>query len=204
MLAALVCVELITKYLKTAFVDGQNMEARAGMLLGSLLAGISFSHSDVAAVHCIAEALGGKYDTPHGVCNAIVLPEIMAYNMTYFQERYARIATAMGLTYASLEEGAQKAVEAVRQLARDVHLPGFRNLGVKKEDFEELAQNSALNAATRITLVPCRKTIINCVNHSLECFLTIIYSILHGITLLHRSASARRWQRKQNFRTPIC
>lgn len=155
--AALYAVELITKYLKTAFVDGQNMEARAGMLLGSLLAGISFSHSDVAAVHCIAEALGGKYDTPHGVCNAIVLPEMMAYNMTYCQERYARIATAMGLTYASLEEGAQKAVEAVRQLARDVHLPGFRNLGVKKEDFEELAQNSALNGSNPDNPRPMQK-----------------------------------------------
>ncbi len=155
--AALYAVELITKYLKTAFVDGQNMEARAGMLLGSLLAGISFSHSDVAAVHCIAEALGGKYDAPHGVCNAVVLPEMMAYNMTYCQERYARIATAMGLTYASLEEGAQKAVEAVRQLARDVHLPGFRNLGVKKEDFEELAQNSALNGSNPDNPRPMQK-----------------------------------------------
>lgn len=145
--AALYAVELIMKYLKTAFVDGKNMEARAGMLLGSLLAGISFSHSDVAAVHCIAEALGGKYDAPHGVCNAVVLPEMMAYNMDYCQERYARIAAAMGITYANLEEGAQKAVEAVRQLARDVQLPDFRSLGIKAEDFEELAHNSAINGS---------------------------------------------------------
>jgi alcohol dehydrogenase len=78
--AALYGVELITKHLKTAVFDGHNLEARAGMLMGSILAAIAFSHSDVASVHCIAEALGGKYDTPHGVCNAVVLPAIMEYN----------------------------------------------------------------------------------------------------------------------------
>ncbi len=112
-----------------------------------------------AAVHCIAEALGGKYDAPTVVqcgCSA----EMMAYNMTYCQERYARIATAMGLTYASLEEGAQKAVEGSPAACARCSPAWFQNLGVKKEDFEELAQNSALNVTTRITLVPCRKTII--------------------------------------------
>lgn len=145
--AALYAIELIMQHLKTAVFDGKNMEARAGMLLGSLLAGISFSHSDVASVHCIAEALGGKYDAPHGVCNAVVLPEMMAYNMDYCRERYARIATAMGLTCKDPEDGAQRAVEAVRQLARDVKLPSFRNLGVKQEDFEELAHKSAINGS---------------------------------------------------------
>ena len=79
--AALYAIELVTKYLKTAVFEGTDMEARAGMLLGSVLAGIAFSHSDVASVHCIAEALGGKYDTAHGVCNAVVLPAQMEYNM---------------------------------------------------------------------------------------------------------------------------
>lgn len=147
--AALYAIELISKYLKTAVFEGKNLEARAGMLLGSLLAGIAFSHSDVGAVHCIAEALGGKYDTPHGVCNAVVLPEIMAYNMNYCQERYARVASAMGIKYEDMKEGAQKAVKAVQQLALDVKLPSFRSLGVKEEDFEELAYNSAINGSNK-------------------------------------------------------
>lgn len=155
--AALYAVELITKYLKTAVSDGQNMEARAGMLLGSLLAGISFSHSDVAAVHCIAEALGGKYDAPHGVCNAVVLPEMMAYNIEFCQEGYARIATAMGIRYVNPEEGAHKAVEAVRQLARDVKLPSFQSLGIREEDFEELAQNSVINGSNPDNPRPMQK-----------------------------------------------
>ncbi len=145
--AALYAIELIATHLKTAVIDGQNLEARAGMLLGSLLAGIGFSHSDVAAVHCIAEALGGKYDAPHGVCNAVVLPEIMAYNIESCRDRYARIALAMGIFSTDTEDGARKAVDAVQQLAKDVNLPSFRSLGVQEEDFGELARNSAVNGS---------------------------------------------------------
>jgi alcohol dehydrogenase len=145
--AALYAIEMITAYLRTAVSDGKNMEARAGMLLGSVLAGIAFSHSDVAAVHCVAEALGGKYDAAHGVCNAVVLPAVMEYNLDYCADRYARIATAMGLPYDTVEEGARQAVKAVQKLAADVHLPEFGSLGVQDKDFEELALNSFKNGS---------------------------------------------------------
>ena len=145
--AALYAIELITAYLKTAVSDGNNLEARAGMLLGSVLAGIAFSHSDVGAVHCVAEALGGKYDAAHGVCNAVVLPAVMEYNLDYCKDRYARIANAMGLSYDNVEAGARQAVKAVQQLAADVHLPEFGSLGVQDRDFAELALNSFKNAS---------------------------------------------------------
>ncbi len=145
--AALYAIELIAVYLKSAVADGDNLEARAGMLLGSVLAGIAFSHSDVAAVHCVAEALGGKYDAAHGVCNAVVLPAVMEYNMEYCKEQYARIAVAMGLTYDNIDEGARQAVMAVQQLAADVHLPEFGALGVQENDLEELAVNSFKNGS---------------------------------------------------------
>lgn len=145
--AALYAVELINTHLITAVKEPQNAAARDGMMTGSLLAGIAFSHSDVAGVHCIAEALGGKYDAPHGVCNAIALPVMMEYNRDYALERYARIARAMGLEFQSAAEGAQKAVERVKQLADEVGLPEFRSLGVKEEDLQELAENSARNGS---------------------------------------------------------
>ena len=145
--AALYAIELVAKYLKIAVFEGSNMEARAGMLVGSLLAGIAFSHSDVGSVHCIAEALGGKYDTAHGVCNAVVLPAVMEYNMDYCLERYARIAVAMGIRSDSSKEGARLAVEAVKQLAVDINLPSFTSFGVKAEDIEELAVNSFVNGS---------------------------------------------------------
>ncbi len=146
---ALYAIELISKYLKRAFDNGEDLEARAGMLLGSTMAGIAFSHSDVAAVHCIAEALGAKYDSPHGVCNAVVLAPMMEYNMNYCQGKYAMVAKAMGISFVSEEEGAFKAVEAVKKLAEDVELPSFRSLGIREGDMEELADNSAKNGSNK-------------------------------------------------------
>ena len=145
--AALYAIEMRNTYLRRAVSDGNNLEARAGMLLGSLLAGIAFSHSDVAAVHCVAEALGGKYDAAHGVCNAVVLPAVMEYNLEYCKDRYARIATAMGLSYDNVDAGARQAVKAVQKLAGDVHLPEFGALGVQEKDFEELALNAFKNGS---------------------------------------------------------
>jgi alcohol dehydrogenase class IV len=82
---------------------------------------------------------------------------MMAYNLDYCRQHYARIATAMGLTYGHPEEGAQQAVQAIRQLALDVKLPSFRNLGVKHEDFEELAHKSAINGSNPDNPRPMQK-----------------------------------------------
>lgn len=163
--AALYAIELIVTHLKTAVFDGRNLEARAGMLLGSVLAGISFSHSDVAAVHCIAEALGGKYDAAHGVCNAVVLPAVMEYNMEYCIDKYARIAAAMGIRCDSARAGARQAVNGVKKLAVAVNIPDFASLGVKPGDVAELAYNSSINGSNASNPRPMSKddylTVIN-------------------------------------------
>lgn len=153
----LYAIELISKYLRRAYNQGDNLEARSGMLLGSIIAGMCFSHSDVASVHCIAEALGGKYDLPHGVCNAVVLAPMMKYNMDYCREKYALVAKAMGFNYKDEEEGCQIAVEEVAKLARDVELPPFRDLGAKKEDLEEIAIKSAKNGSNMDNPRPMEK-----------------------------------------------
>ncbi|MBR0374524.1 MAG: iron-containing alcohol dehydrogenase [Mogibacterium sp.] len=144
---ALYSIELISKYLVRAYRDGSDIEARSSMLMASMLGGISFSHSDVASVHCIAEALGSMYDLPHGTCNAIFLPYIMEYNMDYCVDRYARVATAMGLSWDTPEEGAKKAVEFVKQLTRDVELPTFASLNPDPADFHKLAVMSFKNGS---------------------------------------------------------
>jgi len=145
---ALYAIELIAANLVTAFKDGHDLEARSRMLMGSMLAGIAFSHSDVAGVHCIAEALGGMYDLAHGVCNAVILPHMMAYAMDYCQERYARVARAMSVTPDTGLPGAKAAVEAVQRLAREVELPLFNELGVSLEDFPAIAKASFINGST--------------------------------------------------------
>ena len=145
---ALYAIELIYGNLVQAVKNGSDLSVRSGMLMGSMLAGIAFSHSDVASVHCVAESLGGVYDLPHGMCNAIFLPYVMEYNMDYCQEKYARVARAMGLTFQTVEEGAKAAVEAVKQLCRDVGLPSFRTLSVSEESFDQIAEMSARNIST--------------------------------------------------------
>lgn len=144
---ALSSIELIWHNLKVAFNQGRDIEARTGMLLGSVMAGIAFSQSDVGAVHCIGEALGGMYDIPHGVCNAVMLPTIMEYNLQFCRERYAQIATIMGIQWQDSEIGAHKAVEAVKKMARDVELPKFSSFGISPTDFTEIAVNSAENGS---------------------------------------------------------
>lgn len=155
--AALHAVGLINSSLAKAVTSPQNKEARAGMMLGSLLAGIAFSHSDVAAVHCLAEALGGMYDSPHGVCNAIALPVVMEYNLDYAVDRYACIARAMNIEFGGSREGARLAVERVKQLALDIGLPQFRELGVREDDFPGLAEKSACNGSNKDNPRPMKK-----------------------------------------------
>lgn len=156
--AALYAVELITANLRKAFRKSTNIEARAGMLTGSLLAGMAFSQSDVGSVHCMAEALGSIYDAPHGVCNSILLPYVMEYNMDYCQEKYKRIAEIMvnaGSNTSKIDKKYKKdnitaatAVRMVKILSKDVELPSFKSLKVKKEDLPLLAEMAADNIST--------------------------------------------------------
>jgi alcohol dehydrogenase len=143
--AALYSVTLVSKYLRRAVDNGNDIEARAGMLMGSVLGAISFSHSDVAAVHCIAESLGGMYDMPHGVCNAVCLPEVMDYSKDYCIEKYANVARAMGLRFSSDSEGAGAAVAEVRKLSGCVAIPPFSSFGIAKSEFREIAVKSFEN-----------------------------------------------------------
>jgi len=152
---ALHAVELIAANIRTAVMNGNDRNARAGMLLGSMLAGIAFSHSDVASVHCIAEALGGMYDAPHGVCNAVVLPHMMEFNMPWCENRYERIGAAMGLAPGG---GASATVEAVRKMARDVGLPPFASLGVSEKDLGEIALKSTKNGSNASNPRPMGET----------------------------------------------
>jgi alcohol dehydrogenase len=125
-------------------------EARAKMLLGSLIAGICFGNSDIAAVHAMAEALGGLYDTPHGIANAIMLPYVMEYNYVASTKKFARIADALGENVIgdSERDAAYKAVTAVRKLNEDLNIPTLKEIGAKAEDFEDLSAKSEVNVST--------------------------------------------------------
>ncbi|MBP7494429.1 MAG: iron-containing alcohol dehydrogenase [Spirochaetales bacterium] len=144
---ALHATRLISSYLPRAVAEGNDLEARSALLLGSLLAGIAFSHSDVGAVHCIAEALGGMYDIPHGVCNAVCLPVVMDYCKDGCSEKYKELGIAMGISQQA--SSPEATVAYVHGLARKVGLPEFRSFSVPPEEFPVVAQKSVANGSNK-------------------------------------------------------
>lgn len=141
-------IEMIGANIREA-VSGSAKDARSNMLLGSLIAGICFGNSDIAGVHCMGEALGGLYDTPHGISMAILLPYVMEYNYRSDYGKFSRIAKALGVDIRDMkeEDAAYAAVQAVHQLNRDLNIPSLKEIGTKEEDLPELAKRAALNVS---------------------------------------------------------
>ncbi|WP_410515254.1 iron-containing alcohol dehydrogenase [Paenibacillus sp. BR2-3] len=143
-------MELIGKHLVNAVRNGSNLEARSGMGWGSYIAGLSYSNAGLGIVHSMAHQLGGEYDLPHGVANAMLLPYVMEFNMDACPQKFADIARALGedVSTVSVQEAAQKAVEAVRRLATEVGIPPLRESAFKPEDVEKLAEQAINDACT--------------------------------------------------------
>lgn len=147
--AALKAIELISQYLRPAVANGQNIQAREKMAYAEFLAGMAFNNASLGYVHAMAHQLGGFYDLPHGVCNAVLLPHVQRYNMIACPERFVDIAIAMGENVEGLStiEAAEKALEAIQRLSRDIGIPsGLKELGVKEEDLSILAENAMKDA----------------------------------------------------------
>lgn len=136
-------IEIIARSLRGAVEN--TPEGREGMALGQYVAGMGFSNVGLGIVHSMAHPLGALYDTPHGVANAIILPTVMEYNAEATGEKYREIARAMGVQNVdamSVEEYRKAAVDAVRQLSKDVGIPADLKEIVKNEDIPFLAQSA--------------------------------------------------------------
>ncbi|SHJ07694.1 alcohol dehydrogenase [Dethiosulfatibacter aminovorans DSM 17477] len=147
--AALMSIKLIAEYLPMAVANGTNMLAREKMAYAQLLAGMAFNNASLGYVHAMAHQLGGFYNLPHGVCNAILLPVVSEFNIIGNTERFKDIAEAMGENIDGLStvEAARKAISAIKALSSSVGIPsGLSELGVKEEDFEVMATNAKLDA----------------------------------------------------------
>ena len=136
-------IEIISRSLRGAVEN--TPEGREVMALGQYVAGMGFSNVGLGIVHSMAHPLGALYDTPHGVANAIILPTVMEYNAEATGEKYRDIAKAMGVEGTenmSVEEYRKAAVDAVKQLAKDVGIPADLKEIVKEEDIPFLAQSA--------------------------------------------------------------
>ena len=133
--AALMSIKLIAGNLRNAVANGQNMEARDKMAYAEFLGGMAFNNASLGYVHSMAHQLGGFYNLPHGVCNAILLPHVEEFNLIACPDRFADIAVAMGenIQGLSVRDAADKAIAAIKKLSVDVGIPsGLAELGVKE------------------------------------------------------------------------
>jgi lactaldehyde reductase len=135
-------IELIAANLRGSVLDNCS-KAAENMALGQYIAGMGYSNVGLGAVHGMGHPLGGFYDIPHGVANALLLPYVMAFNAKACGEKFRDIGRAMkipGIDAMPLEEAQEATVAAVRQLSIDVGVPEkLHELGVKKEDLPALA-----------------------------------------------------------------
>ncbi|NMY75438.1 L-threonine dehydrogenase [Pseudomonas sp. WS 5071] len=146
---AIKAMELISHNLRQAVQNGKDLTARENMAYAQFLAGMAFNNASLGFVHAMAHQLGGFYDLPHGVCNAVLLPHVQTFNASVCASRLTDVAHALGADIRGLspEEGAQAAIAAIRTLAKDVEIPaGLRDLGAKLDDIPILATNALKDA----------------------------------------------------------
>ncbi len=138
---AVKAIELIARYLPTAVSDPKNKEAREQMAYAQFMAGMAFNNASLGYVHAMAHQLGGFYDLPHGVCNALLLPHVERFNQQAAKARLDEIGTILGKNNPDL--AGLDVIDAITKLARIVGIPkSLKELGVKEEDFDVLAENS--------------------------------------------------------------
>ncbi|MCL1066511.1 L-threonine dehydrogenase [Shewanella olleyana] len=146
---AIKAIELIQANLINAVEQGDNIDAREQMAYAQFLAGMAFNNASLGYVHAMAHQLGGFYDLPHGVCNALLLPHVQSYNAKVVPSKLKDIAKAMSVDITGLtdEQGAEAAIDAIKTLSVAVNIPAnLTELGVNPEDIPVLADNALKDA----------------------------------------------------------
>lgn len=143
-------IRLIAKHLRGAVENTK--EGREGMALGQYVAGMGFSNVGLGIVHSMAHPLSAYYDTPHGIANAVLLPYVLEFNAPATGEKFREIARAMGVKGVddmSQDEYRKAAIDAVKQLSKDVGIPEkLHMIGVKQEDLVALSQDALKDVCT--------------------------------------------------------
>lgn len=137
---AVKAVKLIFKYIRNAYNNGNDMKARKNMLYAAYLAGSAFTKSYVGYVHAVAHSLGGKYNTPHGLANAVLLPHVLEAYGSSAEHKLNKLAKAAGLASDTTEDaaGAAAFIEAIKQMKNDLNIPDVLP-EIREEDIPELA-----------------------------------------------------------------
>ncbi len=158
---ALWSISAIHKYLPEAVSNGNDVEARTIMAYAAYTAGIAFSNSGLGMVHAMAHSLGGFYNLPHGVCNAVLLPYVLEFNSRNndIQPLFGKIAGALGLKgleWGGPKRAASESIREIKKLCKTVGIPEKLSLlkGVNSKDFPALAE-----LALKDTCMPSNRVI---------------------------------------------
>lgn len=155
-------IEIISRSLRKAVEN--DPKGREDMALGQYMTGMAFSNVGLGVVHGMAHPLSAFYNTPHGVANAVLLPYVMEFNAPYTGEKFREIARAMGvkgIDKMSQEEYRRAAIDAVKQLKKDVNIPEtLKDINVKEEDLEALSDAAMADVCTGGNPRPCSKELV--------------------------------------------
>ena len=146
-------MRLIGKYLRPFVANRTNKEAAGAMMVASNLAGVAFGVARLGNVHAMAHPLGGFFNVPHGVANAILLPHVARFNMLADTGKYKRVAELLGEDVSRLtdSEAAPLAVEAIEKLSNDVGIPKrLSEFGVTEDKIPDMAKDAMLSGNVKI------------------------------------------------------
>ncbi|MGI9597344.1 MAG: iron-containing alcohol dehydrogenase [Acidimicrobiales bacterium] len=151
---ALEAIRLISRWLPVAVADGESLEARSGMLVGSCLAGVSFLKG-LGLVHAMSHMIGAVYDTHHGLTNAVLLPPVLRFNQQAIERKSIAMAEAIDASRAFGEPSFDALYQAVVELLDQLDIPtDLGRIGVGRDRVDELAAKSAMDAAASTNPVP--------------------------------------------------
>ena len=142
---AIQALRLLQTHLAAAVRSAEDMEARGGVMLASLEAGLAFSNASLGCVHALAHSLGGYLDLPHGECNALLLPQVVDFNFASAPERYSRVGEALGLDFRGLTEPQirRRLCDHLLALRRELGIAdGLQARGLGEKDIPILARKA--------------------------------------------------------------
>jgi len=139
---ALLAMEYVGQYLRVAYAQGQNLEARYKMSMAAMLGGMAYGKESAGAAHAMSQSAGGVHDVPHGALTARVLGPVMEYNYMGEPQKFARIAQALGEDVRGLSvwQAAERACDAVNRLIEDVGIPTLQEMGFSEDEIPMLAR----------------------------------------------------------------
>lgn len=146
-------IRKISRNLRQAVYNGDTLKYRDEMLMGSLLAGLAFNNTRLGNCHALSHPISAIYGVPHGVANAVLIPHVMEFNMKAVPELFADIALDMGenLEGLTMMEKAQKAVDSVRLLAKDVGIPEtFESFGIDEQNIKKMTEDALLSGNIKV------------------------------------------------------